>query len=250
MGAEVIVFANRKGGTAKSTSLLSVGSGLHRKGLRVLYIDTDSQGSLTFNLGVDPEEVTASTAEVLTGSVTAEEAILETEEGSLIPASPRLYKVKFVEKDRIRRAIKPILDRFDFVLIDTAPARDLTLIAALTASDSVIIPCEARKGSLDGLRLLYGTIQTVKKTSNPNLTTKGIVITRCRPRTLLVRDMRENLQEAADALDTRLFQTEIRDSIKIAEAEALQQSIFKHAPRSKVAADYSALIEEILERRQ
>lgn len=184
---------------------------------------------------------------MLTGSATAKEAIVETTEGDLIPASPRLYKVKYTEKDRLRRAIKPILSQYDFILLDTAPARDSTLITAMIASDSVIIPCEARLSSLDGLLLIYGTIQNIQQTSNQNLKVRGILITKCKPRTNLTQDMRENLKDMAEELKIALFNSEIRDCNALAEAEALHQSIYKHAPRSNAAKDYSALIEELLE---
>lgn len=247
---EIITICQRKGGTGKTQTVLNIGAGLHRQGKRILFIDLDSQANLTKNLRIDPEQIEYSVYDVLTGTSTADEAIVETTEGSLLPASAELSVADIRltgrgKEYRLRDALQPILSRYDFAIVDTPPALGTSLVNALTASDSAIITAEARKSSLDGIGELYGTLEAVRKVSNRSLQIIGILITRYRPRTILSRDMRGNLERVADKLNTKVFQAEIRECNAVAEAEFVNQSIFEYAPRSNAAKDYGDLIEEI-----
>lgn len=247
---EVLTICQRKGGTGKTATALNLGSGLHRAGKRILFIDLDSQANLTKNLRINPEQIVYSSFDVMTGEATAEEAIAETTEGGLLPASADLAvaDLHITEKDRayrLRKALQPIRDRYDYIIIDTAPALGICLINALMASNSAIITAEARQSSLDGIGELYGTLEAVRK-ANDSFTIEGILITRYKPRTILSRDMRENLKKVAEHIGTRTFNVVIRECTAIAESESKRQSIFAYAPRSNGAKDYSDLIAEIL----
>ena len=248
---EVITIAQRKGGTAKTATALNLGAGLHCQGKRILFIDLDSQANLTRNLRIDPEQVKRSAYDVLTGLTTAEQAIVKTTEGSLLPADARLAKLdnSAIGKEGIyhlRDALQAIIDRYDYVIIDTPPQMGASLLSALTASDKAIITAEARQSSIDGVRELYGAIEAVRSKPNKALQIEGILITRSRPRTILSRDMRENMEGIAEEIGTKVFTTSIRDCTAIAESEAMRQSIFEYAPRSNGAKDYNELITEIL----
>lgn len=248
---EVITICQRKGGTGKTQTALNIGAGLHRQGKRILFIDLDSQANLTKNLRIDPDQIEHSVYDVLTGAITADRAIVEATEGSLLPASAELSVADIRltgrgKEYRLRDALQPILSRYDYTIADTPPSLGINLVNALTASDSAIITAEARKSSLDGISELYGTLEAVRKISNKDLQIKGILITRYQPRTILARDMRKNLELIADNLGTQVFRSAIRENTAIAEAEAMQESIFKYAPRSNGAKDYQSLISEVM----
>ena len=202
---------------------------------------------MTYELGAD-EEADATSLEVLEGKATAEEAIQHTEGGDIIAGSEYLAEVdkKLEGAYRLRDALEPLADMYDYILLDTPPALGLIAVNALTASNSVIIPAKAGIHSLKGLKLLSDTIRLVRESTNPELEIAGIVVTMYKGRTILARDMRENLEADAKQLDTKVFNTPIRDNTAVAEAQALQLDIFSYSPRSNGARDYNALIEEIL----
>lgn len=249
---EIISVGNRKGGTAKSTSALNIAAGLQRSGRRVLLIDMDSQCCLSSHLGIDPEN-THTVYDILTGQITAKEAIVSTgEELDLIPASPELSDIERREISReeqtaLKEALKPIRKAYDFIIIDTAPALGNLLITALTASKSVLITAEARQYSLEAIIQINGIINAVRQHTNRKLQIEGILITRCKPRTILTKDMRLNLEDLAQYLHTKVFKTMIRDCSAIGEAESMHKTIYRYAPRSNGAKDYTDLVKEILQ---
>lgn len=249
---EVITVTNRKGGTGKSTTVLNLGRGLYIHGKRILFIDLDSQCSLTRNLGEIPDQIQYSIYEVMSGKVNAVRAIIDTEKGHLLAGSPLLALAdrQFIEKGSeylLKHAIGPITDRYDYILIDGGPALGTLCINALTASTGVLIVTDAKAGGMYGVMQLYDTIKSVRTHSNEDLQIKGILIARCNARTILSRDMKSNLQNIADHLNTKLFDTVIRENNPLSEAEAMHQDIFTYSPRSNGARDYKALTEEILQ---
>lgn len=246
---ECIAVINQKGGVGKSTTANAIGAGLFFKGFKVLYIDLDAQGNLSYSMGATNRAI--SSLEVLTGTATAKEAIITTAQGDLIPASPALAGSDMILTDtgkeyRLREAIEPLKRFYDYIIIDTPPALGTLTVNALTACDNVIIPAQADIYSLQGIGQLAQTIETVRKYCNSLLTIKGILITRYSPRAILTRDMAELLQDTADKLNTKLFNARIREGIAIKEAQASQQDIFTYSSKSNAAADYNALVAEML----
>lgn len=244
---QTISIVNRKGGVGKTATAHALGAGLSLKGYRVLFIDLDSQCNLSFDLGAKTAPLTA--LEVLTGSAKAEEAIQHTPGGDIIAGSPALAGADMTiegtgKEYRLKEALEPL--QYDFIIIDTPPALGVLTINALTASDRAIIPAQAEVYSLQGIGLLYEAIQAVKKYTNKSLTVEGVLITRYNGRAILSKDMKSNLEEIAQSLNTKVFQTPIRECISIKEAQAMQTDIFSYAPRSNASADYKALVEEIL----
>lgn len=238
---------NRKGGVGKTATAHALGAGLSLRGYRVLFIDLDSQCNLSFDLGAKTAPLTA--LEVLTGSAKAEEAIQHTPGGDIIAGSPALAGADMTiegtgKEYRLKEALEPL--QYDFIIIDTPPALGVLTINALTASDRAIIPAQAEVYSLQGIGLLYEAIQAVKKYTNKSLIVEGVLITRYNGRAILSKDMKSNLEEIAQSLNTKVFQTPIRECISIKEAQAMQSDIFSYAPRSNASADYKALVEEIL----
>lgn len=246
---ETIAIVNRRGGVGKTVTAHAVGAGLALRGYKVLFVDLDSQCNLTYDLGVTKAPLTS--MEVLSGTATAEEAIQHTEGGDIIPASPSLAVADTAiegtgKEHRLKEALEPIAGQYDYCILDTPPALGVLTVNALTASDSAIIPAQAEVHSLQGIGLLHEAVQAVQKYTNPLLTVRGILITRYKGRAILSKDMRANLEATARQLNTKVFETPIRECIAVAEAQASQRDIYSYAPRSNAAQDYTALIDEIL----
>ena len=247
---ETIAIIHRKGGVGKTATAQALGSGLIRKGCRVLFVDLDSQTNLTYGLGADAGQVNS--MDVLTGEATAQEAVQHTQQGDVIPAGEDLAGADKVITDtgkeyKLKEALADLAGSYDYVIIDTPAALGTLTINALTAADSVIIPVQADIYSLQGIEQLNQIIEAVKKYCNPALYIKGILATRYNGRAIISKDMLSNFEEAAEQLNTRLYSTPIRECISIKEAQASQQNIFEYAPRSNAAKDYNAFIDEFLE---
>lgn len=245
----IVSIINQKGGVGKSTTSQSLAAGLSLKGYKVLLIDMDSQGNLSFSVGADKESV--STLEVLKRQASAEEALQHIGNLDIIPASISLagadmQLTEMGKEYRLKEAIEPLKKGYDYIIIDTPPALGILTINALTASDSVIIPAQADIYSIDAIGQLYGTIRAVKQYTNKDLTITGILLTRFSDRTVLSRDLANMIQGTAEQLGTRLFNSTIREAIVIKEAQASKTDIFAYAPKSKVAADYMGFVEEFL----
>lgn len=250
---KTITIANRRGGVGKTATAHALGAGLAQRGYRVLFIDLDSQCNLTFDLQLTDYEL--SSIDVLLGECTASEAILQTGGDSYrvdaIPASPRLSladkQIEDVGKEyRLKEALQPIIRKYDYIIIDTPPALGILTINALTASDRVIIPAQAEIHSLQGIEQLYGTIGAVQHFTNKKLKIEGLLLTRYVSRSVISRDMRDNLEAVAREIDTKVFSTPIRECTAIKEAQATQTDIYSYAPKSNASKDYRALVEEVI----
>jgi chromosome partitioning protein len=252
MGAKVIAIINQKGGVGKSTTTLAIGAGFSLKGYKTLFIDLDAQGNLTYTLGADTTGLTGkSSFDVLTGNATAKTAIQKTEQGEAIASSPALARADTVitavgKEYRLKEALDVLQSDYDYIVIDTPPVLGILTINALTACTGVIIPAQADIYSLQGISQLYNTLQTVKKYCNPSLKVMGILLTRYNGRAIISRDIAEMTDETAERLQTKLYETKIRETTAIKEAQARRQSIFTYAPKSNASADYKALVDEIL----
>lgn len=247
---EVIAIVNRRGGVGKTATTHALGAGLLLKGYRVLFIDLDSQCNLSYDLGAKATPL--SSLEVLTGTATIEEATQHTPQGDIVPASPSLSGADSIidgtgKEYRLKEALEAVASLYDYVVIDTPPALGVLTVNALTACNSAIIPAQAEVHSLQGIGLINDTIQPVKKYCNPELSLKGILITRYNGRAVLSRDMKQNLETIATQLGTKVFKTPIRECTAIKEAQATQTDIYSYSPRSNASKDYTAFIEEVLE---
>lgn len=151
---------------------------------------------------------------------------------------------------RLREALQDIKKDYDYIIVDTPPALGILTINALTASQSIIIPAQADIYSLQGIEQLAETIKPVRRYTNSSLKIAGILLTRYNPRSVLSKEIAVFAGKLADKLNTKLFKATIREAIAIKEAQISQQDIFTYAPRSKVAGDYRAFIEEFLEDEQ
>jgi len=253
---KIVAVINQKGGVGKSTTALALGTGLFLKGYKTLFIDLDAQGNLSYTLGADAAGLTSiSSFDVLTGKITAGLAIQRTKQGDVIASSPALAGADTVltavgKEYHLKEALETLESKYDYCIIDTPPALGILTINALTACNDVLIPAQADVYSLQGISQLHGTLQTVKKYCNPPLNVLGILLTRYNGRAVISREVAEMIEKTAAQLHTKLYQTKIRETTAIKEAQARRQSIYEYAPKSNAATDYKALIDEILREEQ
>lgn len=247
---EIISIINQKGGVGKSTTAHALGCGMMMHKYRVLFIDLDGQGNLTQTLNAEDAE--HSILDVLLGKIPARDAICVVDDKHVLTSSPSLAGadtliVEVGKEFRLKEALEPLYDDYDYVILDTPPALGILTVNALTASTSVIIPAQADIYSLQGIDQLMGTVDTVKRYCNPELTIKGILLTRYNPRTVLTRDITEIIQYKAKELGAVFYSNPIRENISVKEAQVSRTSIFSYAPKSNAAEDYESFLIEVLE---
>ena len=248
--AEVITVVNQKGGIGKTTTAQNIASGLSLlKGYNVLMIDLDAQCNLTIATGA--KRGVKSSYNVLCGDA-IEETIQPIKENlHIIPASQHLSRsdleISETGKEyKLKEALTPVMNKYDYIVIDCPPALGVLTINALTVANRVVIPAQADLFSLEAIKQLSGTIEVVKKYTNPQLEVAGIVLTRHNPRNILTKELTELISETAKSLNTKVFAKPIREAIAIKEATASRTDIFTYSNNSKVAGDYKALVEELL----
>lgn len=241
---------NQKGGVGKSTTALAIGAGLKIKGCSVLYIDLDAQGNLSYTLGATTQGYNA--MGVLQRPETAAQEVQHLPQGDIIASSPALAGADTIlaetgKEFRLKEALENLSTNYDYCIIDTPPALGILTINALTACNGVIIPAQADIYSLQGISQLGNTLQTVKKYCNSSLAVLGIVLTRYNTRSIISKEVTELIEKVAEELSTKLYKTKIKECTALKEAQAVKQDIFNYAPKSNAAADYKALVNEILE---
>ena len=246
--ARVLAFANQKGGVAKTTTTLNLGVAFQEMGNRVLAVDMDPQSNLTMSLGLDPDAVRPSMYEVLVNGVGIEEALLHREldivVSSIDLAAAEIALSSLIGRERVlSRALLPIKERYDFIVIDTPPSLGLLTINALTAADAVIVPVQCEYLSLRGLAQLEKTLELVRENLNPRVHIAGVVPTMYDSRTVHGREAVELLRQSFGDL---VFSTPIRKTIKFAEAPVRGESVLKYAPDSQAANAYRQLAREVL----
>lgn len=249
---KVITISNQKGGVAKTTTAAALWAGLNMRGYKTLAIDLDPQRNLSDGVGADESKTAFG---VLTGELTATEAIQSVGGYDIIAGTTMLAAADNVltetgKECRLKEAIEPLKEKYHYCIIDTPPALGVLTVNALTAADSVIVPVQADLYSINGLTKLYMTVEAVRKYFNPGLTIEGVLLTRYKPRASMSKEVMSILKNSADTLNTKVFNTTIRESIKTAEAQAQQQSIIQAFPKSTAAEDYNELIDEITGRRE
>ena len=255
----VVALCNQKGGVGKSFSTASLGVGLARAGKKVLLVDADPQGSLGVSLGIgSPDELEVSLATVMAGVIEdkplpPEAGILHHQEGvDLLPANIELSGLEvslFSVMSRefvLRNCIEPLLQHYDYILIDCMPSLGIMTVNALVAADSVIIPSQPSFLSAKGLDLLLHTVAKVRRSINPRLKIDGVLLTMVDSRTNNDREIVNELRTGVGQR-LRIFDTVIPRSIRAVEATRAGESIFAYDPNGKVAQAYAGLTKEVLD---
>ncbi len=246
--AEVIAFANQKGGVAKTTTTLNLAVAFAESGHRVLCIDLDPQGNLTMSQGIDPDKVEKSLYDVLVNDMPISEIIQHREidiavssidlAGAEIAMSTKIGRERSLEK-----ALKEVAGDYDFVCIDTPPSLGLLTINALTAANKVIVPVQCEYLSMRGLVQLQNTLKMIQENLNPDVRIEGILPTMLDSRTVHAKEAVEILEENFGDL---VFKSRIRKAIKFAEAPVKGASVLKYDPQGNAAGYYRDLAKEVL----
>ena len=248
--SKIIAFTNQKGGVGKTTSSQCFGLGLIEHGKKVLFVDLDQQCSLSLVLGI-PKGTSPTIYDVLVNDMPVMKAILKSGDFHVIPSSPLLTNADKVITDvgkeyRLKEAIDPIRNDYDYIILDCPPNLSILTILALATADEVIVPTQASIMEYASVGDFYNTFKTIKKYVNPDLKIKGLLLCKHNPRTTLAKELTELTEDLAKEIGTKVFRTTIRSSVKMSEAQTLKENLFKYAPLSTVAEDYKNFITEYL----
>lgn len=241
---QIITVAVQKGGTGKTVTAASLAQAAQYRGRKVLAIDLDPQGNLSYTL--DADMTRPNSYDLITGNRPAAECIQSALELiHVIPASWNLSTVTSGRGSarRLQEAIKPIRDDYDLIVIDTPPTAGELQYNALQAATGLIIPLQA---DIYNLQSLYQIADTAKQIqgSNPALQILGFILTQYDQRSTIARQMQTTITQQAAAMGIPYLGA-IRAAVAVKEAAALQQSLFKYAPKSKPAADYLAVFDKL-----
>lgn len=247
--AKVISVAIQKGGCAKTTTTVNLASCLSLKGKKVLVVDCDPQANLSFACDHEQEEVTLYDALKNPGIVN--KAIASTEEFDIIPSNILLAggEREFTQTGReylLRKVLRPIMDDYDYIILDCPPSLGVLTTNAFTISDYVVIPVEPSYFALQGLDQLKDTIDTVKEYFNEKLQILGILLIKYNSRSNINKFALEELEKKAEEYGVKLFKTTIRESVAVKESQSLQTPLSQHAPDSNPFLDYTAFAEEVM----
>jgi len=245
---QVIAFANQKGGVAKTTSTLNLAVAFKEQGLNVLAIDLDPQGNLTMSQGFNPDAIERSMYDVLVHRVPIEEVIQQAEidiaVSSIDLAGAELALSSMIGRERaLEKAIAPIRDKYNYILIDTPPSLGILTVNALVAANGVIVPVQCEYLSLRGLVQLENTLSMIRENLNPDVEIQGILPTMVDKRTLPSREAIDILEENFGDL---VFDTKIRKTIRYAEAPVKGTSVLAYEPTGEAAQAYRRLAKEVL----
>lgn len=252
--AKVLAMCNQKGGVGKTTSTINLGAALVEYGRRVLLVDFDPQGALSVGLGVQPHELDQTVYNaIMERSVSSQDVLHKTSiDGmDLLPSNIDLSaaEVQLVaevgREHTLMRVLKPLINEYDYVLVDCQPSLGLLTVNALTAADGVIIPLECEFFSLRGVALLMDTIEKVRERLNPDLGITGILATMFDPRTL---HSKEVMARVVEAFGETVFDTVINRTVRFPETTVAGEPITKWAPKSSGAVAYRQLAREVIRR--
>jgi chromosome partitioning protein len=245
----VIVFANQKGGVAKTTTTLNLAVAFKEQGYSVLVVDLDPQGNLTMSQGMNPDSIERSMFDVLVHRLPISEIIHESEVdvavSSIDLAGAELALSSMIGRERaLEKALLEVRDKYDFIMIDTPPSLGLLTINAFVAATGVIVPVQCEYLSLRGLVQLENTLAMVRENLNPDVKIEGILPTMFDRRTLHSREAVEILEENFGDL---VFKTRIRKTVRYAEAPVKGSSVLKYDPNGTAAEAYRDLAKEVLD---
>ena len=248
---KIIAIANQKGGVGKTTTAVNLAASLGVLEKSVLLVDVDPQANATSGLGIDVDEVTQSSYQLLEHTISAKELIVKTDSPNLdlIPAHIDLVaiEIELVEQENreymLKQALGDLSDTYDYIILDCAPSLGLLTLNALTAADSVIIPIQCEYFALEGLGKLLNTIKSVQKIHNAELNIEGLLLTMYDSRLRLSNQV---IDEVKKHFAEMVFDTIIQRNVRLSEAPSYGESIIKYDATSRGANNYLSLAEELI----
>lgn len=242
---KVIVVANQKGGIGKTTTACALATTLAHYGRKTLLIDTDMQCNATDSYNAETDNV-LTLFDLLTSKekINPLDAVQSTSYGEIIPGDRLLSNAEvMLEQDvvnglyKLQTIVKHLRDEYDYIIMDTNPAVNHLLINALIACDGVLIPITADRYPLIGLKQVLETIDAVKERQNPNLEVLGILVVRYKDQLQLERQIRASLVDISSQIGVKVFETSIRDCVRVKEAQAQKIPIIEYKRRGNIAKD-------------
>ena len=254
MSAKIIAVANQKGGVGKTTTVVNLAASLASKGRRVLIVDLDPQGNATTGSGVDKSSIESGVYQVLLGEAEVKDAVVRSEAGgyAVLAANRTLAgaEVELVQEIaremRLKNALEPVLNDYDYVLIDCPPTLTLLTLNGLVAAEGVMVPMVCEYYALEGISDLVATVRKIRQAINPGLDIIGIVRTLYNSQSRLSQEVSDQLQSH---FGRQLFTTTIPRNVRLAEAPSHGLPALAYDAKAKGTLAYLALAEELLSRK-
>lgn len=250
--ARIISIITQKGGVGKTTTVNALAAALHKSGRRVLTVDMDPQGNLSFSVGAETEDVNT-IYNAMKKEVNTLDCIQRCNVADIIPSDILMtsLELEFTGENReflLRDALEDVKNLYDYILIDSPPSLGILTINALAASKYVILPMYPDIFSLQGITRVYETIEHVRKSCNPNLEIAGVLINKFNKRCKLHREVYGTAQLLAQKLGFSVFKTVIRNCLPISEAQSLQCDMTEYRKRASGVKDFQRFADELVER--
>ena len=244
----IIAVVNQKGGVGKTTTAINLTAALHSRGVKVLLCDFDPQANATSGLGIDKRKIKYSIYDVTINGIPAEQAIVQTEYGDVLPADADLAgaAVELISAEQremqLEKALRPLKKKYDIIFVDCPPSLELLTLNGLCAADGILVPVQCEYFALEGLSDLMGTLRMVKKRLNPRLEIFGVALTMFDGRTTFSTQV---AQEVRRHFPGKVFTTVIPRNIRLAEAPSHGMPVTAYDRLSRGAIAYKAMAEEV-----